>query len=67
MPDTPTPGEIAYAAYVATGRYPAREYPPWRDLVPRDQQRWEAAAEAVLTAAGSARGVAVPGDARPAP
>lgn len=47
MPDTPTPGAIAYAAYVAA--YPDVDWDPctWRELVRTEQQRWEAAAQAV--------------------
>jgi hypothetical protein len=39
----PTPGQICYAAYVATLPYAE----PWTDLSAAAQARWEAAAEAV--------------------
>jgi hypothetical protein len=45
-PPTTTPGEIAYTAYCAglTWRL------PWAQVAARQQQRWEAAAEAVRSA-----------------
>lgn len=48
MPD-PTPGEIAYAAFVAclAPRVPWDAH-PWAELPPATQRAWEAAAEAVL-------------------
>ena len=45
MPDQPTPGELAYAAY-----WPALGSPPpvpWAGLSPVVHRAWEAAAEAV--------------------
>jgi hypothetical protein len=46
MSDTPTPGQVAYAAFctAADAWFP----PPWRTLLPDSQAVWEAAAQAVL-------------------
>jgi hypothetical protein len=43
MSDTPTPGQVAYAAYAAG--FPLR--PVWAYLHPHTQAAWEAAAQAV--------------------
>jgi hypothetical protein len=54
MHNTPTPGQIAYAAYLRCfGAYPAQMPStvlpgPWVFLSPLQQQCWEAAAQAVL-------------------
>ena len=50
MGDTPTPGQICYAAHVHT--YCVAGHPCWpafADIPPLTQRAWEAAAEAVLT------------------
>lgn len=53
MPDTPTPGQVAYEAWRAdilgTRRPP--DYAPWKALHPNQRRAWEAAARAVLTQA----------------
>ena len=46
MPDTPTPGQIAYDVYRAAILRPAA--PPFRLLPYVEAAAWEAAAEAVL-------------------
>jgi hypothetical protein len=46
MPETPTPGQVAYEAYWGERHYPTRRC--WQDVRPVEQQRWEAAAQAVL-------------------
>jgi hypothetical protein len=46
MPDTRTPGQVAYDAYASLPG--ARRAEPWTDLPSWEQQRWEAAAQAVL-------------------
>jgi hypothetical protein len=45
-PPPPTPGQVAYEAYWGARYYPTRRC--WQDLRPAEQQRWEAAAAAVL-------------------
>lgn len=45
---TPTPGQVAYAAYCATLDPHGQLYRPWADLVPDFYAAWEAAAQAVL-------------------
>jgi hypothetical protein len=47
MTDTPTPGEIAYEAYVAS-LWQQHTMFPWRYLQAPVQTAWEAAAQAVL-------------------
>lgn len=51
MPD-PTPGEIAYAAYCHSGYWKFGYR--WAALDGATQALWEAAAQAVLSAAGGA-------------
>jgi hypothetical protein len=46
MNQSPTPGQIAYEAYCALPG--ARYCDPWAELSGWAQQRWEAAAQAVL-------------------
>ena len=41
MPNTPTPGQVAYEAYQC-------DCGCWQDLEPEAQQRWESVAQAVL-------------------
>jgi hypothetical protein len=49
-----TPGQIAFEAYNAHGPNAGRTYdgkpiPPWGELAEHTRERWEEAAEAVLT------------------
>jgi hypothetical protein len=46
MPDTPTPGQLAYETYVLH-LYGDDQF-PWPTLFPDAQAAWEAAAQAVL-------------------
>lgn len=48
MPDQPTPGQIAYAAFWAHD-LPDVRGDAWETMDPLTQARWEAAAQAVLT------------------
>lgn len=52
MPDTPTPGQVAYEAAwrVHQELYPKAHRTPWRELHPAHKRGWEAAAQAVLDA-----------------
>lgn len=55
MPDTPTPGQVAYAAYRTwyVTAYPLNDdtWPEHAELEPDDRAAWEAAAQAVLEVA----------------
>lgn len=48
MSDTPTPGEICYAAYRQRLQRGPHELMPWELLARRHQHAWDAAALAVL-------------------
>jgi hypothetical protein len=48
MPDEPTPGQVAHAAFLATLEPPGTT--PWHWLGAYEQRAWEAAAQAVLDA-----------------
>jgi hypothetical protein len=50
MPDTPTPGEIAYEAYrlVVLPTAGRAHLPPWTHLPALSRAGWEAAAQAVM-------------------
>lgn len=50
MPDQPTPGEVAYTAYILDleNTLPAGSV-RWQEQAARVQAAWEAAAQAVLT------------------
>lgn len=53
MPDTPTPGQLAYEACAAFWRgygFGPQTHVAWRALTPEQRGAWEAAAEAVLEA-----------------
>lgn len=57
MPDTPTPGQVCYEAYMTTqyahmGKPFDPTQPGWHylSLERRDHRAWEAAAQAVITA-----------------
>jgi hypothetical protein len=52
MPDTRTPGQIAYEVFLGA-RYPQPStfrdiYSPWEEIAPEAQYAWETAAQAVL-------------------
>jgi hypothetical protein len=50
MPNTPTPGQVAYETFVRVG-YPGIDEPAdglWQTLRPDLKRAWEAAAQAVL-------------------
>lgn len=61
MPDTPTPGQVCYEAYV-TARHGYAVLRPWPYLPPARRAAWEVAAQAAITAWWQAHEAVICGD-----